>query len=145
MDTVYEPVRRWGNKTGVLWVWAICEEGRKVLLNLSPANSESYESCREGLRDVVKRGMRPPGTLTTDGAVGVTKAVDRRWPKSVRLRCWCHKMQNLQQTVPAQAWPEGNALLVDMRAAPTREKAEARRAAIVERYQRELPQACRCL
>jgi hypothetical protein len=27
---VYEPLRRWGQKTGVLCVWAICEEGRKV-------------------------------------------------------------------------------------------------------------------
>lgn len=35
IDTVYEPLRRWGNKTGVLCVWAICEDGRKVLLSLS--------------------------------------------------------------------------------------------------------------
>jgi transposase-like protein len=31
IDTVYEPLRRWGNKTGVLCVWAICEDGRKGL------------------------------------------------------------------------------------------------------------------
>jgi len=47
METVYEPLRRWGQKTGVLWVWAICEDGRKVWLSLSTANSESFESCRE--------------------------------------------------------------------------------------------------
>ena len=28
--TVYEPLRRWGQKTGVLWGWAICADGRKV-------------------------------------------------------------------------------------------------------------------
>ena len=44
MDAVYEPLRRWGSKTGVFCVWAICEEGRKVLLTLSTANSESYET-----------------------------------------------------------------------------------------------------
>jgi transposase-like protein len=38
-----------------------------------------------------------------------------------------------------QAW------LVDMRAAPRREKAEQRREALVERYQREFPELCRCL
>ena len=54
-------------------------------------------------------------------------------------------MQNLQQKVPAQAWPEVKALLVDMRDAPTPEKAEKRRDAIVERYQREFPELCRCL
>jgi putative transposase len=54
-------------------------------------------------------------------------------------------MQNLQQKVPTQAWPEFKALIVDMRDAPTREKAEERRDAIIERYQREFPEACRCL
>jgi transposase-like protein len=145
IDTVYEPLRRWGNKTGVLWVWAICEDGRKVLLSLSTTNSESYESCLEGLRDLVKRGLQPPATITTDGAVGLTKAVDTMWPKSLRIRCWFHKMQNLQQKVPAQAWPEFKTLVVDMRDAPTVAAAQERRQAIVERYQREFPEACRCL
>jgi transposase-like protein len=145
MDTVYEPLRRWGQKTGVLCVWAICEDGRKVLLSLSTANSESFESCREVLRELVKRGLRPPATITTDGALGLTQAIDAVWPKSLRIRCWFHKMQNCQQKVPAQAWPEVKALLVDMRDAPSREKAEQRREAIVERYQREFPELCRCV
>jgi putative transposase len=145
IDTVYEPLRRWGQKTGVLCVWAICEDGRKVLLSLSTANSESFESCREVLRELVKRGLRPPATITTDGALGLTQAIDAVWPKSLRIRCWFHKMQNLQQKVPAQAWPEVKALIADMRDAPSREKAEQRREAIVERYQREFPELCRCL
>src|SRR5215510_8574470 len=97
------------------------------------------------LRDLVKRGLRPPATITTDGAVGLTPAIEAGGPKSLRLRCWFHKMQNLQQKVPAQAWPEVKALLVDMRDAPSREKAEQRREAIVERSQREFPELCRCL
>ena len=144
IDTGYEPLRRWGNKTEVLWVWAICEDGRKVLLSLSTTNSASYESCWEVLRGLAKRGRHPPVTITTDGALGLTKAIDARWPKSLRLRCWFHKRQNLQQKVPALAWPEVKALIVDMRDAPTREKAEERRDQIVARYQHEFPEACRC-
>jgi len=79
IDTVYEPLRRWGNKTGVLCVWAICEDGRKVLLSLSTTNSESYESCLEVLRELARRGMQPPVSITTDGAPGLTKAVDTMW------------------------------------------------------------------
>lgn len=41
IDTVYEPLRRWGSKTGVLCGWAICEDGRKVVHSLSTAQSES--------------------------------------------------------------------------------------------------------
>jgi transposase-like protein len=145
IDTVYEPLRRWGQKTGVLCVWAICEDGRKVLLSLSTANSESFESCREVLRDLVKRGLRPPATIPSDGAIGLTQAIDAVWPKALRIRCWFHKMQNFQQKVPVQAWPEVKALLVDMRDAPSREKAAKRRDAIVEQYQREFLERCRCL
>jgi putative transposase len=145
IDAVYEPLRRWGSKTGVLCVWAICVDGRKVLLSLSTANRESYESCLEVLRDLVKRGVQTPVTITTDGAVGLTKAVDAIWPKSLRIRCWFHKMQNLQQKVPPQAWPEFKALVIDMRDAPTIGAAEQRRQAIITRYQRDFPEACRCL
>jgi transposase-like protein len=145
IDTVYEPLRRWDQKTGVLCVWAIGEDGRKVLLSLSLTNSESYESCIEVLRDLSKRGMPPPVTITTDGALGLTKAIDIMWPKSLRLRCWFHKMQNLEQKVPEQAWPAFKALVADMRDAPSRTKAEERRDQIIALYQREFPEACRCL
>jgi putative transposase len=145
IDAVYEPLRRWGSKTGVLCVWAICVDGRKVLLSLSTANRESYESCLEVLRDLVKRGLPTPVTITTDGAVGLTKAIDAIWPKALRIRCWFHKMQNLQQKVPPQAWPEFKALVIDMRDAPTVTAAEQRRQAMVTRYQRDFPEVCRCL
>jgi putative transposase len=145
IDTVYEPLRRWGQKTGVLCVWAICEDGRKVLLSLSTTNSESDESCVDVLRELGKRGMRPPVTITTDGALGLTKAIDAVWPKSLRIRCWFHKMKNLEQKVPAQAWPAFKALVVDMRDAPSRQKAEERREQIVAQYRHDFPEACRCL
>jgi transposase-like protein len=84
-------------------------------------------------------------TITTEGAMGLTKASEALWPKSVRIRCWFHKMKNLEQKVPAQAWPAFTALVVDMREAPARQKAEERRDQIGAQYQRECPAACRCL
>jgi putative transposase len=145
IDTVYEPWRRGGQKTGVLGVGAICEEGRQGLLSLSTTKSESYERCVEVVRGLVKRGLQTPVTITTDGALGLTKALDAMWPQSLRIRCWFHKRQNLPQKVPARAGPEFQALGVDMREAPTREKAAERRDALVERYQREFPEAWRGL
>jgi putative transposase len=145
IDAVYEPLRRWGSKTGVLCVWAICVDGRKVLLSLSTASRESQEGCLEVLRDLLKRGLQTPVTITTDGAVGLTKAIDAIWPKSLRIRCWFHKMQNLQQKVPPQAWPEFKALVADMRDAPSVAEAERRRQELVKRYQLDFPEACRCL
>jgi transposase-like protein len=96
IETGYAPLRRGGQKPGVLWVWAICEEGRKGLLSRSTAKSERLESCREVVREVVRRGLRPPATITTEGAVGLTQALAAVWPKSLRMRCWFPKRQNLQ-------------------------------------------------
>ena len=145
IDTVYEPLRRWGSKTGVLCVWGIGVDGRKVLLSLATAHSESYESCLEVLRDLVKRGLHTPVTITTDGAPGLIKAVDFVWPRSLRIRCWFHKMQNLAQKVPPQAWPAFKALVVDMRDAPSIEEGHRRFQQLLAQYQRTFPAACKCL
>jgi len=144
-DTGYEPVRRWGQKTGVVCGWVIGAEERKVLLSLSTANRESYESWVEVLRGLGKRGRQTPVTLTTEGARGLTQALEAMWPLSLRMRGWFHTRQNLPPKVPALAWPECTALVVDRRAAPTREQAEERRDQSVAQSQREFPAACRCL
>jgi transposase-like protein len=89
--------------------------------------------------------MRPPVTITTEGAGGLTKAIAAVWPKSLRIRGWFHKMKNLEQKVPDQAWPAFKTLVTDMRDAPSRQKAEERRDQLVARYRREFPEACRCL
>jgi hypothetical protein len=80
---------------------------------------------------LLKRGLQTPVTLTTEGAVGLTKAIDALWPKSLRIRGWFHKMQNLQQKVPPQAWPEFKALVADMRDAPSVVEAERRRTKVI--------------
>ncbi len=116
-----------------------------MLLSLSTAQSESYESCLGVLRDLATRGMPVPVTITTDGAPGLTKAIDAMWPQALRIRCWFHKMRNLQQKVPAAAWPAFKRLVVDMRDAPSVDAAQSRRQAILDRYQRDFPEACRCL
>jgi len=90
IDMVYKPLRRWGSKTGVLCVWGLCIDGRKVLLSLATTNGESYESCLEVLRDLIKRGLQTPVTITTDGAPGLCKVVDAMWPRSLRIRWWFH-------------------------------------------------------
>jgi putative transposase len=145
LDTVYEPLRQYGTRTGILCCWGICADGSKVLIDLTLSKSESAESAKDFLYGLIKRGLRTPLTITTDGAPGLIKAIEEVWPRSKRIRCWFHKMQNLLQKVPDQVWPEFKAMLQDMRDAPTKKQAEERYAAIIDRYQRELPEACRCL
>jgi transposase-like protein len=97
------------------------------------------------LRDLVQRGLQTPVTITTDGAPGLIKAVDAMWPRSLRIRCWFHKMQTLHQKVPPQAWPAFKALVADRRDAPTFEEGQRRRQHLLAQYQDTFPEACRCL
>jgi len=145
LDTVYEPLRRYGCRTGVMCCWAYLTDGRKVLLDLSTANAESYDTSMDFLRGMVKRGLRTPLTITTDGASGVIKAVEAMWPKSKRVRCWFHKIQNLQAKVPPAAWAEFKTLVQDVRDAPSFDEGKRRMEHLLEIYGREFPEACRSL
>jgi putative transposase len=97
------------------------------------------------VRDLIKRGLQTPVTSTTDGAPGLIQAVDSRWPRALRMRCWFPKMQHLMQQVPPQAWPACKALVGDMRDAPTYEEGQRRLHDLLEQYQDPCPAACRCL
>jgi putative transposase len=145
MDTVYEPLRRWGRKTGVLCVGGSWVDGRKVLRTRSTANSASFERCRAVLRALTMRGRQTPVTIPTDGAAGLIKAVDFVWPTALRMRCWFHKRQPLRQQVPPQAWPAFKAWVADRRDAPTFAEGQRRFRALIAQYQAPCPDACRCL
>jgi putative transposase len=73
------------------------------------------------------------------------KAVEPMWPRSKRIRCWFHKMQNLQSKVPPAAWNEFKALIQDVRDAPTLEEGKLRMERIVEKYSDQFPEVCPCL
>lgn len=145
LDAVFEPWRFAGrSREGILCAWGICEDGRKVLLHLGLGNSESYETWRDFLRDLVARGLPTPLTSTTDGAPGLLRAVEEVWPKSLRLRCWVHKMRNILAKVPEEAQAEVKAFLEAVRDAPTPEAGRQAAEHVLERYTVLYPAAMRC-
>jgi putative transposase len=146
LDAVFEALRRTGQtKEGVLCAWAILTDGRRVLLHLGLGNKESYENWLEFLRDMVKRGLKTPTTITTDGAPGLIKAVEAMWPKSLRIRCWAHKARNILDKVPDDARPELKAFLQTIREAPTLEAGRLAAQQVIERYKKLYPSAMQSL
>jgi putative transposase len=75
--------------------WCIDSEGRKHLLHLAVGNKESEAAWTSFFRDMVSRGLRLPTTVTTDGAPGMIKAVDVVLRRSIRIRCWFHRLANI--------------------------------------------------
>ena len=70
LDTVYESLRRYGAKEGVLAAWCITTDGRKVLLHLAVGSKESEECWVGFLRDTVRRGLRVPTSVPLTGLRG---------------------------------------------------------------------------
>ena len=103
-DAVYESLRKQsGTKEGILVTWAILSDGSKVLIHMTTGNKESYDAWLEHFRSLVKRGLKIPLTITSDGAPGLIKAIEAMWPEAERIRCWFHKMKNLLEKAPEDA------------------------------------------
>lgn len=141
LDAVYESLRRYGAKEGVLAAWCITTEGRKVLLHLAVGNKESEACWVEFLRDMIARGLRMPTSVTSDGAPGLVNAIEGIFSKSHRIRCWYHKMGNIRSKLPAEGAEEVLAHARAVRDAPTHEAGEAQAASLIERFGEVYPTA----
>ncbi|GIW50965.1 MAG: IS256 family transposase [Gemmatimonadales bacterium] len=146
LDGLYEPLRSHGvQRDAVLCAWAITLDGEKVLLSLRLGGKESYEAWLEFVRDLLARGLVVPLAVITDGAPGLIRVVEELWPKSLRLRCWVHKMRNVLAKVPDSMRAELKAHLVAIRDAVTLEAGQAAVKDFLARFGRQFPSACRAL
>ena len=140
LDAIYESLRRYGDlKEAILCAWGITQGGKKVLISLGLGNKESYESWLEFLRDMVDRGMGIPVAITSDGAPGLIKAIEAVFPKSVRIRCWFHRMKNLQGKVPQEVWLDIKAELVGIRDAANYKQGLRLAKDFIDKYEKEYP------
>jgi putative transposase len=144
LDAVYESLRQQGGgKEGILCAWAICANGRKVMLNLALGNKESYANWLDFLRDMVRRGLQTPVQVTTDGAPGLIRAVEEVFPASLRQRCLAHKTRNVTDKVPDSARAEVKNAVRAAYYAPNREVANMIAADVLKTYQNAYPAAMR--
>jgi transposase-like protein len=119
--------------------------GAKVLIDLTTANAESYQSGLDFLRGMIKRGLRVPLTVTTDGAGGLIKAVETVWPKSKRIRCWFHKMQSVAGKLRRKDQTRVLRGLRPVYQAPHRRTAERAALAWAELWRERYPAAVACI
>jgi putative transposase len=145
LDSIYESLRRYGAKEGILAAWAITADGRKLLLHLAVGNKESEACWTEFLRNMVSRGLRVPLSVTSDGAPGLLNAVTQVFPRSLRLRCWYHKMGNIRSKLSADDAPEVLAHIRAIRDAATYDAGRAMAAHVMETFADRFPSAMACL
>ena len=146
LDAIYEALRlRAGIKEAVLCAWGVLRDGRKVLLHMTLGNKESFDAWLEMIRNMVSRGLRVPLSITADGASGLNKAIDQAYPKSLRIRCWVHKMRNIRAKLPRDVAPEVEAEIYTIRDAATVEQGRARMREVIAKYRGLYPSAMACL
>lgn len=146
VDAVYESIRPYihGNQA-LLVAYGITTEGKKVLLHMELGNKESAVFCGEFFRGMLKRGMNIPVSVTSDGALGLTKAIDEIFPLSLRVRCWVHKIRNLAVKLPDELWRKIKPEVLAIRDSLTYEEGKSRLDAMVAKYRRAYPSFVHCL
>jgi transposase-like protein len=100
LDATYLPTRPSGAKEGVVVAWGYDETGQRVLLDVALGQRERYTDWLDMGRKLVRRGLRAPMLVVTDGAPGLIRAVEELWPESDRQRCTVHRLRNAIAKLP---------------------------------------------
>lgn len=141
-DGLYEPMRATGNsRDAILCLWAICDDGRKRLLDVVVGNRESRDAWLESLRGLVLRGLGALLLMASDGAPGLTAALEETFPEALRQRCLVHKTRNVTQKVSATDLPAVKADIQSAYYASTQEVARLVADAVVKKWQPTYPSA----
>src|SRR5258708_7415017 len=95
-DGVYLQARMEANAECMLVLIGATPEGRKELAAVQTRVRESAQSWREGLVDLMPRGLEiAPDLAVGDGALGFWKAIEQVFPGTRHQRCWLHKIPNM--------------------------------------------------
>jgi transposase-like protein len=143
-DAIFESLRAQGAKEALLVAWCIASDGRKHLLHLAVGNKESETCWTSFFRHMLDRGLRLPTTVTTDGAPGLVNAVQAVFERSIRIRCWFHRLANIRAKLPAETASEVLAHVYAVRDAPTLDAARAAADRFANTFAREYPAAVAC-
>lgn len=145
VDGVYESLRRIsGRKEAILCAWGILATGEKIMLHLSLGNKENYETWKEFFREMLSRGLRVPMLVISDGAPGLTKAIDDCLPESMRQRCIAHKLRNIANKLNDQGQEELMPLIRSVYYSTSEQVAKISATEIINEYSSTYPSAIKC-
>ena len=144
VDAVFESLRTQGAKEALLVAWGIDTQGRKHLLHLAVGNKESEVAWTGFFPNMVDRGLRPPTTVTSDGATGLVNAINAVFGTSIRIRCWFHRLSNIRAKLPDEDAPEIMSHVYAARDAPSLDAARMAADRFVATFGRSYPSAVAC-
>jgi transposase-like protein len=141
VDGVHCNVRLEDDRLCTLVMVGARPDGTKELIAVEDGYRESAESWKTVLRDLKRRGMRPPVVAVGDGALGFWAAVRDMWPKTREQRDWCHKLGNILDKLPKRLQPRVKAALHEAMYAETRAQARDAITRFAAEYGAKYPKA----
>jgi len=100
LDAIYLPVRPDRPKEGVLVAWGFTVDGERVLLDVCLGQRERVEDGLDLGQSLIRRGLRSPLLVVSDGAPGLIRAIGELWPDADRQRCAVHRLRNILAKLP---------------------------------------------
>jgi len=113
-DGIYLDAGTEPEKTALLCVVGVREDGQKELLAMEEGYRESTESWAGVLRDLRDRGLEAPLLAVGDGALGLWSALSQVFPTTEHQRCWNHRVLNVQAQLPKRLQAEARRRLREM-------------------------------
>ena len=132
-------------KEGILAAYALCEDGRMLLLHLGLGPRESTDAWVAFLHDLTARGLGMPLLVIGDGNPGLWRAVKQVFPGVRRQRCQVHKLRNILAKLPKLAAAQLKPLLQQVFLAPDHATGLRRGRALIARFRARYPSAMECL
>jgi len=95
----------------VLIATGVNADGRREVLGLRVATSETGAAWNSFFADLVARGLGGVRLVTSDAHAGLVEAVAANLPGAVWQRCRTHYAANLMSVTPKSMWPAVKAML----------------------------------
>jgi transposase-like protein len=144
VDGVYEAVRKFTNNQAMLCAWAILSNGSKQMLHIGAVQSESQQAWEDFFDDMLRRGLRQPLLVISDGNPGLVNAIARKFPHAYRQRCLVHKLRNIMAKLPREHQAEVLRNVKEVYHAASYKSAQLLAARFVETHAHAFPAAVQC-
>jgi putative transposase len=134
-------------KVAVLVVIGVTASGQKQVIGLQSGDKESAANWRELFKDMKHRGLDSQSVTLgiMDGLSGLEKIFLEEFPRGKVQRCQVHVTRNVVAKVPQKLKQKVADDIRSIFYASSKEKAREFSTQFVERWQKDLPSAVKCL
>jgi len=125
----------------VLVATGVNADGRREVLGVQVATSETGPAWNSFFADLVARGLTGVRLVTSDAHQGLVEAIAANLPGAAWQRCRTHYAANLMSVTPKSLWPAVKAMLHSVYDQPDADAVHAQFDRLLDYVEEKLPAA----